>query len=179
MKTEIINTHNVYNPLPSWMRIDRRPIDRGEQQTYGYGYSRRVTKNELWRPATRYIRRNDNRCFRDYEMIRLMPGRYMVSDHGSIWDRKRNRRISYRKHMRSRAYLQAADGRMIHVRAYRLALANWIDPPDTIKNLIYYLLPIVNHRDKRPWNNWLSNLQYTNYQFNTLHSYNFNKKGVP
>lgn len=156
--------------LPAWMRIDKRPMDKGEKQQYGYGYSRPVGKNELWRPATRYIRRRDRKRFHDFEIINLMPDRYLVSDHGGIWDRKWNRRISYRKHKRSRTYLQAADGKMIRARAYRLALANWLEPPKFMRNLIYYHMPVVNHRDGHEWNNWLSNLQYSDYQLNSLHA---------
>lgn len=166
-------TKNNYTlrPLPRWMRLDKRPMDTGEWQPYGYGYSRPVDPhNEMWRPATRYIRRKDRNGKHAFEIIQLMPGRYMVSDHGGVWDLRYGKRVaSYRKHKRSHAFLQTADGRMIQVRAYRLAIANFLEPPKALRNLIYYCLPVVNHRDGQAWNNWLSNLQYTDMQLNILH----------
>ena len=164
------------HPIPTWMHLDNRPLDKGEWQKYGYGYSRPVTSYERWRPATRYIRRQDTKRFKGFSVITLMPGWYYVSDRGRIWCAFSGKIINYRKHKRSRTFLKSADGSQVRVRQYKLALDNFIEPPDHIKHVVYYLLPIVNHIDNRPYNNRVDNLQYTNYSGNNEHARLFTKK---
>lgn len=168
---------NKLYPIPEWMHVDTRPLDKGEWQQYGYGYTREVhPKYERWRPATRYIRRSKSGKLNTFEVVTLMPGAYYVSDHGRIWSAITNKIIIYRKHKRARTNLMAADGTVIAIRTYKLALDNFIEPPATIRHAVYYLLGVVNHKDNRPWHNWLDNLQYSNQASNVEHGRQFHKQ---
>ena len=162
--------------IPDWMHIDTRPLDKGEWQQYGYGYSRPVTNYERWRPATRYIRRTDTPGFRSFKVITLMPGYYYVSDHGRIWSAYTGNIMKYSKRKRWRTALVDASGKHVKIRAYKLALDNFVEPPDNIKNVVYYLMNVVNHRDNRPYHDWLNNLQYSTFEANNQHARNYYKQ---
>jgi len=169
-----MTTKNLH-PVPEWMNIDIRPMDPGEWQPFGYGYSRRVTSYERWRPATRYIRRKDNNNFKGFEILTLMPGLYYVSDHGRIWSANRGI-IHYRKHKRSRTMLLLANGEYAWIRPYKLAIDNFVEPPHFLKNIVYYLMDVVNHIDNRPYNNKLNNVQYSTRPANAKHAKQFQIK---
>lgn len=162
-------------PLPSWMRLDKRPMDKGERQPYGYGYSRIVGTNELWRPATRYIRRTTTP--QKYAEIKLLPGAYYVSDHGRVYSRLTGNIICKRRtHRRKDVMLLAEDGSIVRVRKYRLALDNFVEPTNTYLRIIRLLADSVNHEDGKAWNDRLDNLQYSPTWMNLEHYHKILKR---
>ena len=165
-------------PIPEWMKLDMRQMDTGEKQEFGYGYSRKVNNTELWRYANRAIVRRDSK-FKNFEIVQLYPGALLVSDHGRIYSRLSGRIIAkrrfHKRHNEIRALL--ADGiHRIKIRRYRLIIANFLEPPESIRDVIYYLLDTVNHRDSHPWNDRIDNLQYCTRPMNTEHEYKYNPK---
>lgn len=159
------------------MKIDMRPIDTGEKQQYGFGYSRKVNKKELWRYANRAIVRRDSK-FKNYEIVKLYPGALLVSDHGRVYSRLSGKIISKRRYHKRHNEIRAllADGvHRIKIRRYRLVIANFIEPPDSIRDVIYFLLDTVNHRDFRAWNDRIDNLQYCTRPMNTEHEFKYNR----
>lgn len=151
------------------LRLDTRPIDKGEFQPWGYGYSRTVKKQELWRPATRYIIR-DKRNPTRYRIVHLKPGAYFCSDHGRIYSTDAQRIINKcRLHRRRETHLLDEHGNSVHVRLYKLMLDNWVEPPEHLRSIIYSLADTVNHRDGNCWRDRLDNLQYTPVSVNTEH----------
>lgn len=148
--------------------LDTRPIDKGEFQPYGYGYSRPVKKRELWRPATRYVVRDVSP--KRYHIVHLKHGAYYISDHGRLWSADAQGIISkcYR-HRRKETHLLDENGSFVHVRLYKLVLDNWIEPPEHLRSIIYSLADTVNHKDGRCWRDRLDNLQYSPNSANVEH----------
>lgn len=164
------------------LRLDTRPMDQGTFQAWGFGYSRPVKKQELWRPAARYIVRDNSP--KRYHIVRLKPGAYYVSDHGRLFSTAAQDVINKgRKHRRNETHLLDEHGNDVHVRLYKLALDNWIDPPEHLRSIIYSLADTVNHRDGDCWRDRLDNLQYTpnvanvEHQAHVLHRSGGKKKG--
>jgi len=144
-------------------------MDQGEFQKWGYGYSRPVTKHELWRPAVRYIVR-DKRNPRGYRIVRLRPGAYYCSDHGRLFSTDAQKIINRsRKHRRNETHLRDENGNDIHIRLYKLMLDNWIEPPACFRNVVYSLMDSVNHRDGNCWRDRLDNIEYTPVRINSEH----------
>lgn len=157
---------------PPWMNMDTRPMDKGEWQEWGFGYSRTVDpKHELWRPATRVILRRDNGKFKSYEIVQLRPGSYFVSDHGRIYSIWYHKLISSdHKHKRHNTVtLAKATGDYIQASRYRVVISNWIEPPPHIRNLVYTVADTVNHINGNEWDDRICNLQYTTRGYNTIH----------
>ena len=158
-------------------KLDTRPIDKGVPQQWGYGYSRPVTKRELWRPATRYVVR-DKRNPRGYRIVRLKPGAYYCSDHGRLFSTAAQDVINKgRKHRRNETHLLDEDNNDIHFRLYKLLLDNWIEPPDHLRNIIYSLANTINHRDGNCWRDQLDNLQYSPAWMNSEHMHALYRTG--
>lgn len=157
-------------PPPDWMKIDIRPLDEGEFQPYGYGYSRPVSSKELWRPATRYFKRADTARHPGYIEVKLLPGAYYISDHGRIYSAIKKKIITSRRtHKRKGVNLLTIDGKTVKVRRYRLALDNFIEVPAKHKNLIRYLYGTGNHKDGKEWRDSLDNVQYSSNGQNVQH----------
>lgn len=144
-------------------------MDTGTFQPWGFGYSRPVRKQELWRPVTRYIIR-DRSIPKRYRVVYFKPGDYYCSDHGRLFSAAAQDIISKgRKHRRNETHLFDALGDNIHVRLYKLILDNWIEPPEHLKSIVYSLCDTVNHRDGNCWRDRLDNLQYTPNSANIEH----------
>jgi len=161
---------NNTNEQPMFpLKLDLRPVDSGEFQEWGYGYSRLVIKQELWRPASRYIVRDKSHPKR-YRVIPLQPGAYYISDHGRLFSTIKQGIIhKCRAHRRRHTRLYDAEGNSIHVRPYKLALGNWIEPPKHIRSLVYSLMDSVNHKDGNQWRDRLDNIQYCPLTTNIEH----------
>ena len=150
------------------LRLDTRPMDQGTFQAWGFGYSRPVKKQELWRPATRYIVRDNSP--KRYHIVHLKPGAYYISDHGRLFSTAAQDVINKgRKHRRNETHLLDEHGNDVHVRLYKLALDNWIDPPEHLRSIIYSLADTVNHRNGDCWRDQLDNLQYSPVWMNSEH----------
>ena len=165
-------------PCPPWMTIDTRPMDEGEWQQFGYGYSGDVNA-ELWRPANRVIIRRDGGKFKNFDVIELYPDALLVSNHGRVYSRLSGRIINNRRYHKRHNYISCltADGKhRVKIRRYKLVIANWIEPPANIRNLVYYQLDTVNHRDHHAWNDRLDNLQYCSRPMNAEHEHKFKKE---
>lgn len=163
-----------FHPLPSWMKMDNRPLDTGVWREFGYGYSRKVGKQELWKPATRCFIRKDQNGFNNYYEARLLPGAYWVSTHGKVFSAIIGKLICNRRtHCRKELALLTEDHTEIRTRRYRLVIDNFIEPPEKTKNIIRYLLGTVNHLDGITWHDRIDNLEYASVQTNIDH---FNKK---
>lgn len=151
------------------LRLDTRPMDTGTFQPWGFGYSRPVRKQELWRPVTRYIIR-DRSTPKRYRVVHFTPGDYYCSDHGRLFSAAAQDIINKgRKHRRNETHLFDSLGNNIHVRLYKLILDNWIEPPEHLKSIVYSLCDTVNHRDGDCWRDRLDNLQYSPAWVNSEH----------
>lgn len=164
-------------PIPNWMKFDERPMDEGEFKKYGYGYTRKVGRKELWRPATRAIIRRDKGHFRNYEIVTLYPGAYFVSDHGRVYSLFINDYLSSRRYHKrhSKMNLLNADGKIVEVYRYRLIISNFIEPPAKLRNFVYYLCDSINHVDLCSWNDRIDNIEYTTRAMNIEHEHIFMK----
>lgn len=158
------------------LRLDTRPMDRGEFQQWGYGYSRSVKKQELWRPATRYIVRDNSP--KRYHVVRFKAGDYYVSDHGRLFSTAAQGIINRsRKHKRNETHLIDENGNDIHVRLYKLLLDNWVEPPEHLRSIVYSLCDTINHRDGCHWRDQLDNLQYSPVWMNSEHMHALYRSG--
>ena len=163
-----MNDNVKYDQYQFPLRLDTRPIDRGELQQWGYGYSRPVKRQELWRPATRYVVRDNSP--KRYHVVYLKHGAYYVSDHGRLFSAAAQDVINKsRKHKRNETHLITARGSDIHVRLYKLMLDNWIEPPEHLRSIVYSLCDSVNHKDGDCWRDRLDNLQYSPVWMNSEH----------
>lgn len=157
-------------PLPAWMRIDKRPMDKGKWNQWGYGYSRKVGRNEVWRPVTRCFIRKDTPRICAYQEVKFPFGDYWVSDHGRVFSTITGEIIcSRRTHNRKYLCLVAENGSRIRTRRYRIAMDNFIEPPEHLRSVIRHLANSINHIDGRPWNDRLDNLEYTPKSVNLEH----------
>lgn len=163
-----MNDNVKYDQYQFPLRLDTRPMDRGEPQQWGYGYSRPVKRQELWRPATRYVVRDNSP--KRYHVVYLKHGAYYVSDHGRLFSAAAQDVINKsRKHKRNETHLITASGSDIHVRLYKLMLDNWIEPPEHLRSIVYSLCDSVNHKDGDCWRDRLDNLQYSPVWMNSEH----------
>jgi len=158
------------------LRLDTRPMDQGTFQAWGFGYSRPVKKQELWRPATRYIVRDNSP--KRYHIVHLKPGAYYVSDHGRLFSTAAQDVINKgRKHRRNETHLYDENDNDVHVRVYKLVLDNWLEPPEHLRSIIYSLADTVNHRDGDCWRDQLDNLQYSPVWMNSEHMHALYRSG--
>lgn len=161
--------NNVLN-IPTWMKIDSRPLDVGEWQEYGFGYSRIVNEEEVWREVTRYFVRKDTRKLCNYKEVSIMPGLYYVSDHGRLFNvATGNFLADNNNNCRRKVSVLNADGKYMNARVYKLALDNFIEPTQLFNNLVRYLCNTVNHKNGDASCDRLDNLQYTKRDINTEH----------
>lgn len=167
-----MSKRTILHPIPAWMKLDKRPMDHGAWGRYGFGYSRSVSAREVWRPAVHCLIRKDRDVpgINNFQKIRLLPGAYWVSDHGRVFSCIKNAIICKRRtHKRKYLMLVDEEHNVVRTRRYRLALDNFIQPPLSIRNVVYYLMPDVNHLDGNPWNDRLDNLEYASKQSNIEH----------
>ncbi len=150
------------------LRLDTRPLDKGQFSPYGYGYSRKVNKQELWRPAIKYIVRDETQPKR-YRIIKLLPG-YYCSDHGRIFSTTKQGIITdNRSHKRRRTQLYDENGEAVPIRPYKLLLDNWVMPPEHLQSVVYCLMDSVNHVDGCCWRDRLDNIEYSPKSVNVEH----------
>jgi len=169
------NNTNEQSTFP--FRLDSRPMDRGELQMWGFGYSRPVKKQELWRPALRYVIRDKHNPKR-YRVVRFKAGDYYCSDHGRLFSAAAQGIINRsRKHKRNETHLIDENGNNIHVRLYKLMLDNWIEPPEHLRSIVYSLCDSVNHKDGDCWRDRLDNLQYSPTWMNSEHMHALYRSG--
>lgn len=169
--------------LPDYWRLaDPEP---GEWHKYGYGVrrdSKLASDREYWTPATKCIMQIHKRQWSAknmtehgqpsrYHIVELEPGRYYVSTHGRIYDADRDVCMCYTKHSRSRQQIHTADGKTISVKVYRLVLDNFLKIQPQYEHLIYNYCLIGNHLDRKPWRDFLTNVEYTTQSQNMRHAW--------
>lgn len=167
--------------LPDYWRLaDPEP---GEWHKYGYGVrrdSKLASDREYWTQATRYVVRvrpkdaaqqpmTEHGQPPRYRIVALEPGRYYISTHGRIYDAKRDALMRYSKQSRSHQQLHTADGKTIMIRSYRLVLDNFLTVQPQYEHLIFNYCLTANHLDRKPWRDFLTNVEYTTQAENMRH----------